>query len=75
MHRYRVREEELAYILHRLQQLDLDEGVFEAAFALEEDPVKALNEIEDGKSEFSNRLLHCVREMLMYRCLSQDPSH
>lgn len=55
MHQYRVREEELAYILHRLRQLELDEGVFEAAFAREEDPVKVLTEIENGDSEYSGR--------------------
>lgn len=45
---YRVREEELVSILAHLSTLQLDEGVFEAAY-FQDDSVKALQEIEDGK--------------------------
>lgn len=49
---FRAREEELVYILERLSRLELDEGVFEAAFS-REDAVNALRDIKNGKSESS----------------------
>ena len=46
-----MREEELAYVLYRLSKLELDEGVFEAAFVTSEDPVEVLKGIKDGSSK------------------------
>lgn len=57
---YRVREEELIYILRRLGKLELDEGVFEAATTENSDRVEVLRQIEAGESKSACMALHCI---------------